>query len=324
MSTIDKINAPIKKEMQEFEPFFRSTLKSKVTLLDLITNYVIRRKGKQIRPIFVFLSAKLNGEINHSTFVAATMIELVHTATLIHDDIVDEAYERRSVFSINALWKNKISVLIGDYFLSKGLLLATNEKEYGLLEIMAEAVREMSEGELIQIEKSRNLKITEDIYFDIIRKKTAALISSCTASGAKSVNVSPELLSKMKLFGEYAGIAFQIKDDLFDYQKKNLIGKPIANDIKEKKLTLPLIYSLSKSSTSEQKRILHIIKNHNKDAKKVAEVIDFVFEKGGMDYTVKIMNLYKDKALDILAEFPENEAKQSLAILVNYIVERDK
>ncbi len=323
MSSADKIKAPIASEMKTFEKEFRSTMKTKVPLLNIITNYILRRNGKQMRPMFVFLSAKLNGEINESTYSAASLIELMHTATLIHDDVVDEAYQRRGFFSINAIWKNKIAVLVGDYLLSRGLLLAVNNKEFKLLEIVSEAVKEMSEGELLQIEKSKKLDITEEVYFDIIRKKTATLIAACAASGASSVNAEEDKI-EMKMFGEYIGIAFQIKDDLFDYQKTAAIGKPTGNDIKEKKLTLPLIYTLQNSSKSEISWALKIIKKHNNDKKKVDELITFVNNQGGIDYTEKIMYEYRDKALNVLEEFPDNEARASLKEFVLYTTSRKK
>lgn len=325
MSVVDKIKAPIKTEMEKFEPFFRSSMQTKVPLLNVIMNYILRRKGKQMRPMFVFLTSKmLNNEVRESTYTAASLIELLHTATLIHDDVVDEAYERRGFFSINALWKSKISVLVGDYLLSKGLLLAVENNEYDLLKIVSVAVKEMSEGELLQIQQSRKLNITEDIYSDIIRKKTAALIAACTACGAKSAGENDEMVEKMRLFGEYVGMAFQIKDDLLDYQNNGNIGKPSGNDIKEKKLTLPIIYVLKNASNADQKRILSIVKRHNKNKKKVQEVIDFVIANGGLDYTIERMEEYQQKALDLLKDLPDNEAKNSMTELVNYVVTRKK
>jgi len=325
MSAIDKIKAPIKQEMEKFEPFFRASMQTKVPLLNVIMNYILRRKGKQMRPMFVFLTSKmLQGEVKESTYTAAALIELLHTATLIHDDVVDESYERRGFFSINALWKSKISVLVGDYLLSKGLLLAVDNNEFELLKLVSVAVKEMSEGELLQIQQSRKLNITEEIYSDIIRKKTAALISACTASGAKSSGADDEMVDKMRLFGEYVGMAFQIKDDLLDYQNNGNIGKPSGNDIKEKKLTLPIIHVLNHASGSDKKRILSIVKRHNKNKKKVQEVIDYVIENGGLDYSIEKMHEYRQKALDILKNIPDNESKQSMIDLVNYVVERKK
>lgn len=324
MVSPDTIKAPIKNEMARFEDVFKASMKSKVPLVDIITNYILRRKGKQMRPMFVFLTAKLNGEVNESTYVAASLIELLHTASLVHDDVVDEAYERRGFFSINALWRSKIAVLMGDYLLARGLLLSVEKKAYDLLEIVSEAVREMSEGELLQMQRARTMKTTHDQYFEIIRKKTATLISACAASGAKSVGSNDEVVKKMKLFGEYVGIAFQIKDDLFDYQPKGLIGKPTANDIKEKKLTLPLIFALENATNSERKEILHIVNKHNKDSEKIKQVIDFVNKKGGLEFAATAMNSYKEKALGILQEYPESDVKAGLIALVNYTIERNK
>jgi octaprenyl-diphosphate synthase len=325
MSVVDKIKAPIKDEMGKFEPFFRSSMQTKVPLLNIIMNYLLRRKGKQMRPMFVFLTAKmLKDEVDESTFTAASLIELLHTATLIHDDVVDESYERRGFFSINALWKSKISVLVGDYLLSKGLLLAVEHNEYELLKIVSVAVREMSEGELLQIQKSRKLNLTEEVYYDIIRKKTASLIAACTACGAKSSGADDSLVEKMWQFGEYVGMAFQIKDDLLDYQNNGGIGKPSGNDIKEKKLTLPIIYALDKSSLTEKKKMLSIVKRHNKNKQKVQEVIDFVIAKGGIEYASQRMHEYKDKALTLLNEIPDNNPKDALKELVNYVVIRKK
>lgn len=324
MSKIDQIKFPIKQEMKEFDRFFKSSLKSKVPLVDLITNYILRRKGKQLRPMFVFLSAKMLGEINETSYTAASLIELLHTATLIHDDVVDESYERRGFFSINALWKSKIAVLLGDYLLSKGLLLALEKKELEILEIVAEAVREISEGELFQIQKSLKLNISEEEYFEIIRKKTATLIAACTASGAKSVGATQEVLGKMKKFGEHAGIAFQIRDDLFDYQKNGLVGKPRGNDIKEKKLTLPLIYSLEKASIRKRKHILRLIVRQGKSSGNLEDIIRFVEDSGGIDYSTKKMNEYKNIALESISSFPENESKLALIELVNYSINRKK
>lgn len=324
MKSVDIIKAPIKEEMKKFEPYFRSSLKSKVALLDIITRYIVKRKGKQMRPMLVFLSAKLVGEVNQSTYNAASLIELMHTATLIHDDVVDDSHKRRGFFSINALWKNKIAVLIGDYLLSKGLLLAVENKEYDMLELVSDAVREMSEGELLQIEKSRKLDISEDVYFEIIRKKTATLIAACAATGSKSTGADDATVQNLKKFGEYLGIAFQIKDDLFDYNLNGDVGKPIGNDLKEKKMTLPLIYSLNNCNKSEKRAIFKIIKSKNKKSSKIKEVQQFVKEKGGIDYTRQKMNEYKDKALEILYSFQDNEAKKSLLEFVTYTIERNK
>ncbi|MEA1897920.1 MAG: polyprenyl synthetase family protein [Bacteroidota bacterium] len=324
MSKIDKIKFPIKQEMKEFDRFFKSSLKSKVPLVDIITNYILRRKGKRLRPMFVFLSAKMLGEINEASYTAASLIELLHTATLIHDDVVDESYERRGFFSINALWKSKIAVLLGDYLLSKGLLLALEKKEFEVLEIVAEAVREISEGELFQIQKSRKLDISETEYFEIIRKKTATLIAACTATGAKSIGAAQETISNMKDFGKHAGIAFQIRDDLFDYQKNGLVGKPRGNDIKEKKLTLPLIYSLEKASRKKRKHILRLIVRQGKSSGYLEEIIRFVEDSGGIDYSIQKMHEYKNIALESISSYPENESKLALIELVNYSIDRKK
>lgn len=324
MSEIDKIKAPIRQEMIDFNDFFKSSIKSKVPLVDIITNYLLRRKGKQMRPLFVFLTAKMFGEINDSSYTAASLIELLHTASLVHDDVVDESYERRGFFSINALWKSKAAVLVGDYLLSKGLLVSLENKEFELLEIVSNAVKEISEGELHQIQKSRKLDISEEEYFEIIRRKTASLIAACTACGAKSVKVDDETLEKMWSFGELVGIAFQIRDDLFDYQKNGLVGKPMGNDIKEKKLTLPIIYALEQSDRSQRKKILRMISGQRKNSKNLDIIIQFVIDQGGIEYSTKKMNDYKEKALEILTEFPDSEAKESLIALVNYSINRKK
>lgn len=324
MSEIDKIKAPIRQEMIDFNDFFKSSIKSKVPLVDIITNYILRRKGKQMRPLFVFLTAKMFGEINDSSYTAASLIELLHTASLVHDDVVDESYERRGFFSINALWKSKAAVLVGDYLLSKGLLVSLENKEFELLEIVSNAVKEISEGELHQIQKSRKLDISEEEYFEIIRRKTASLIAACTACGAKSVKVDDETLEKMWSFGELVGIAFQIRDDLFDYQKNGLVGKPMGNDIKEKKLTLPIIYALEQSDRSQRKKILRMISAQGKNSKNLDLIIQFVIDQGGIEYSTKKMNAYKEKALEILTEFPNSEAKESLTALVNYSINRKK
>jgi octaprenyl-diphosphate synthase len=325
MRKLDQIKQPIEKEIKEFEPIFRASMKSRVALLDKIMHYIIKRKGKQMRPMFVFLSAKAFGKITDATYRAAAMIELLHTATLVHDDVVDDSNKRRGFFSINAIWKNKIAVLVGDYLLSRGLLLAVENDEFELLRIMSNSVKEMSEGELLQIEKARKLDITERVYYDIIRQKTATLIASCCASGANSVGVEKEVVERMRLFGEYTGIAFQIKDDLFDYGSDGkTIGKPTGIDIKEKKMTLPLIFALNNASSSDKRRIIKIVKKYNEDKKKVKEVIQFVIEAGGIEYAQRAMNSYKDKALAILKEFEQNEANKALAELVIYTTERKK
>jgi octaprenyl-diphosphate synthase len=324
MSIIDQIKAPIASEMETFESKFRDSMKSKVPLLDKITHYIVKHKGKQMRPMFVFLSAKLTGTLNESTYIAASLIELLHTATLVHDDIVDDSTERRGFFSINALWKNKIAVLVGDYLLSRGLLLSVDNNEYRLLQIVSNSVREMSEGELLQIEKARKLNIDEAIYFDIIRQKTASLIASCCACGAASVKADEAVIERMRLFGEKVGIAFQIKDDLLDYGMGIDIGKPVGIDIQEKKLTLPIIYVLNNSSFFERRKIVNIIKNYNDDIDKVSWLIKHVIDKGGIQYATQKMMEYKDSAIEILHEFPDSEARKSLELLVNYTIDRSK
>lgn len=324
MSKLDEIKKPVEVDLDKFEPYFKNSMSSKVPLLDVITNYIYRRKGKQLRPLLVFLSAGINGGVKESTYVAAGMIELLHTATLIHDDVVDEAYERRGFFSINALWRSKIAVLVGDYILSKGLLLAIEKNEIELLRIMSKAVKDMSEGELLQIERSRKMDINESTYFEIIEKKTASLLASCSANGACSAGASTEMIDRMRNFGLYLGIAFQIKDDLFDYQPKGVIGKPTGNDIKEKKLTLPLIHSLSKVSKSEQSDILKLVRSSKKNPKAVEKVVTFVKQNGGLEYTAIKMQEFKSKALEQLALYPESEYRKSLEMLTEYIVERSK
>lgn len=322
--TLNQIKAPIKDEMLSFEKHFRNSMKSTVPLLDKITHYIVKRKGKQMRPMFVFLSSKLFGETTDSTYRAASLIELLHTATLVHDDVVDEAYKRRGFFSINALWKNKIAVLVGDYLLSRGLLLSVENEEFELLKIVSTSVKLMSEGELLQIEKARRLDISEEVYFDIITKKTATLIASCCATGAKAAKQDDEIVERMRLFGEKVGICFQIKDDLFDYGSGEDIGKPSGIDIKEKKMTLPLIHALAQAPKKERRKIINTVKNNNNDDKKVQEVIHFVLESGGIQYATEKMYEYRDEALSILNEFPENEARESLKNLVLYTTERKK
>ncbi|MBT4345100.1 MAG: polyprenyl synthetase family protein [Flavobacteriales bacterium] len=324
MSIIRKIQAPIKKEMNLFEDKFKKSLSSNIILLDKIMHYIIKRKGKQMRPMFVFLTAKLFNKFNEKTYRAASMIELLHTATLVHDDVIDEANFRRGVFSINALWKNKVAVLVGDFLLSRGLLLAVKNKEYELLEIMSATVQDMSEGELLQIEKTRKLDITESVYYEIIRKKTASLIAACCSSGANSVEESNIMIEKMRIFGEKAGIAFQIKDDLFDYSKSTLIGKSTGIDIREQKMTLPLIYTINSVDNKLRNYIVNIIKNHNKNEKKVGEVIELVKQNGGLDYAKKIMLKFYNEALEILDDFEDNEAKKSLNLLLDYVINRKK
>ena len=324
MNIIEKIKLPVADEMNLFEEKFRQSMKSSIPLLDKITQYIVKRKGKQLRPIFVFLSAKLCGTINESSYRAASLIELLHTATLVHDDVVDDSNMRRGYFSVNAIWKNKIAVLVGDYLLSSGLLLSVNNNDFHLLKIVSEAVREMSEGELLQIEKARRLDIAEDVYFKIITKKTASLIASCCASGAASVTENEDLIKKMHQFGELTGIAFQLKDDLFDYGTDTKIGKPTGIDIKEKKMTLPLIFALNNSSRSDKRHIINLVKHHNESPEKVAEVIAFVHASGGIPYARQRMYEYRKRALDLLDEFQDSDAKNSLRELVIYTTEREK
>lgn len=319
---MDEIKHLISKELQDFESKFADSVKSHVPLLDRIMHYIVKRKGKQIRPMFVLLSAKLfSNHLEESTYRAAALVELLHTATLVHDDVVDDANERRGFFSINALWKNKIAVLVGDYLLSKGLLLSLNSRDHKTLQILSEAVKEMSEGELLQIEKTRRLNIREDIYFEIIRRKTASLLASACAAGAWSTSGEEETTEQMRLFGEKVGIAFQIKDDLFDYGSDK-IGKPTGIDIREKKLTLPLIYTLEHATPETRRRIIYIVKNHNTDREKVAEVIDMVNASGGIAYTRDKMFQYRDEALAILNSFPENNIRNGLEQLVRFTTDR--
>ncbi len=310
--------------MNLFENKFKKSLKTTVPLLDKIMHYIIKRKGKQMRPMFVFLCAKLFGETKESAYTAASLIELLHTATLVHDDVIDESNFRRGVFSINALWKNKISVLVGDFLLSRGLLLAVEKNEFELLKIVSHAVKDMSEGELLQIEKTRKLNITEEVYFEIIRKKTATLISACCAAGASSSETSRKNISQMKIFGEKVGIAFQIKDDLFDYTQSPLIGKPTGLDIREKKMTLPLIHTLNQVNKKEKSFIINTIKNDSKNSKKVEQIINLVKENKGLEFAENKMNEYYSESIKLLEKFDDNEAKDSLKKLVEFVVKRKK
>ncbi len=321
--SLKNIQAPINKEMKSFEDKFKGFMKTKVMLLDTIMNYIVQRKGKQMRPMFVFLTAGCFGEIKEKSYRGAALIELLHTATLVHDDVVDEASHRRGFFSINTIWKNKIAVLVGDYLLSKGLLLSVDHKDFDLLEAVSKAVKEMSEGELLQIEKARKLDITEDIYFEIIRKKTATLIASCCEVGALSSDAQPEIILKAREFGEKVGIAFQIKDDLFDYGNQ-AIGKPTGIDIKEKKMTLPLIYALNQTDKKTKNYIIDIIRHHTHSKAKITEVIEFVKKMGGIDYATQRMKKFADEASQILKTFPQNEFNTSLDNLITYTIERNK
>jgi octaprenyl-diphosphate synthase len=322
MSTINKIKSPIEQELRDFEPYFKKSLKSDVPLLSTILNFIYRSKGKQLRPIFVFLSAKLHGETNEFSQLAACSVELLHTATLVHDDVVDESYERRGTFSVNALWRNKLAVLVGDYILAKGLQLQLEHKKYNFLHLISRAVQDMAEGEILQMKKSRKLDINDEVYFEIIRKKTASLIATSMAIGAASVTGNEEIVEKMYRIGQDVGIAFQIKDDIFDYQAKGIIGKPTGNDIKEKKITLPLLYVLNNSESSERSRILRLIKHKNKNSAVVKELIQMVTQKGGLEYAEKKMNEFKEKAISGLMEFDDCEARQSLIELMEFITTR--
>lgn len=323
MLSLDEIKKPIAGELNAFEGKFKASMQSSVPLLDRITHYIVKRKGKQIRPMFVFFSASLCGGITEATYRGAALVELLHTATLVHDDVVDHSYQRRGFFSVNALWKNKIAVLVGDFLLSKGLLLSINNGDFGLLKLVSNAVKQMSEGELLQIEKARRLDIDEKVYYEVIRQKTASLIASCCGCGAASAGANDEIVEKMRLFGEKVGIAFQIKDDLFDFGTDD-IGKPLGIDIKEKKITLPLIYALNQSGSTEKKRIINLVKNHNEESEKVSEIINFVRNSGGMDYARSQMEMYQNEAFAILNEFPELESRKALEKLVRFTTERKK
>jgi len=319
--TIKELRKPIEVELLEFEKRFKAAMKSTVPLLDKITHYIVQRKGKQIRPMFVFLMAKLLSPVQDKTYVAASLIELLHTATLVHDDVVDDSHLRRGFFSINALWKNKVAVIAGDYLLSKGLLIAVENKHFDLLEIMSHAVRKMSEGELLQIEKARKLNIDEEVYYEIIKNKTASLMAAACGIGAASVTDDERIIAKAQRFGEAAGMAFQIKDDLFDYGYQN-IGKPTGIDIKEKKMTLPLIYTLNHVDKSTRNHIRSIVKTKSEKKKYQKEVIQIVKENGGIEYAETIMENYKNEALDILASFPDNTSKDALTQLIHFIIDR--
>lgn len=325
MKAVAQIKLPIEKEMELFEKKFSNAMTSKVSLLNKITHYVVNRKGKQMRPMFVFLIAKMHnqGHVNERTYRGASVIELIHTATLVHDDVVDQSDKRRGFFSVNALWKNKIAVLVGDYLLSKGLLLSIDNDDFDLLKIISVAVREMSQGELLQIEKARNLDITEAVYFDIIRQKTATLIAACCAMGAKSVGASDIVVEQMRSFGELIGMAFQIKDDLFDYSDQ-AIGKPTGIDIKEQKMTLPLIYAINNASSTDKSWLINSVKNHNKDTRRVKQVIRYVKTNGGLEYAKEQMKNYQQRALAILDSYPNSPYKDSLKLMVNYVIDRKK
>jgi len=320
---VKEIMAPVTLEMDEFELRFRKSMQSKVPLLDKVTHYIIRRKGKQMRPLFILLTAKMLGKIGDKTYDSATLVELLHTASLVHDDVVDDANERRGFFSINALWKNKIAVLVGDYMLSKVLLLSIEKNNLDLLEVVARAVREMSEGELLQIEKARKLDITEEVYYEVIRQKTASLIATCCEAAALSVD-RKDISQQMREFGELIGIAFQLKDDIFDYGEPGNIGKPTGLDIRERKMTLPLIYVLNNSTKEVRKELINIVKNHNENPKKVKRAIQLVIDNNGIEYAHQQMLFYKQKALDLLIDIPESDAKKSIMGLVEYTTNRKK
>ncbi len=323
MIEIKKIKEPIKEEMEVFEKKFKTSMMSEISLLNRITFFIVKRKGKQIRPMFVLLVAKLlgNEKVNERSYRGAALIELIHTATLVHDDIVDDSYKRRGFFSINTLWKNKIAVLVGDYLFSKGLLLSVDNKDFDLLKIISKVVKEMSEGELLQLEKSRDFEITENIYYEIIRKKTAVLIASCCSIGATSVMSNQNDIDKIYEFGELLGMIFQIKDDLFDYTNK-MIGKPTGIDLREKKITLPLIYTINNVNREEKKWIINSIKNHNKEKKIINKIIKKVIDAGGLEFSLKKINSFKEKALNILYTFPKSKYRDSLELLINYIIKR--
>ncbi len=321
---MEEIRKPVQQEMKEFNRRFRASVTSPIPLLNVVTRYILRRKGKQIRPLFVFLSSKLTGHITDSSYTAASLIELMHTATLVHDDVVDESNERRGAFSINAIWRSKVAVLFGDYLLARGLLLAVEKKEYELLEIVSNASREMSEGELLQIQKSRSLNIDMDTYYEVIRKKTATLIASCTSSGVRATSASQAVVDRAYEMGIQIGMAFQIKDDLFDYQPHGLIGKPTGNDIKEKKFTLPLIYALNRADSVRRKQMIRKIKKGKKSQHVVNEVVSFVNEMGGIEFAMEKMNEFKTNAMEILQSFSPSPARDSLRNLVEFTVSRNR
>lgn len=322
-STLDAIKKPIADELEHFNESFKEKMTSSGRLLNCVVYYALKCKGKQLRPILVFLSAKLSGLVTDKTYTAASLIELLHTATLVHDDVVDESFYRRGLFSVFGLWKSKIAVLLGDFFLARGLLIAMEDHCYDVLNIVSESVKEMAEGELFQLEKSRRLNISENEYYEIIRKKTAVLIAACTAAGAVSAGASNFVVERLKLFGEYIGMAFQIKDDLFDYQQTGLIGKPKFNDIQERKLTLPLIWSLDKSSFPVRRRIISLLRKRNKKNEDISQIVDFVMVSGGVEYSINVMNNYKAKALKILEDFEDSDAKLSLINLAEFVVMRN-
>jgi octaprenyl-diphosphate synthase len=324
MNSLKEIKKPIEAHLKEFDKIFKASVKSNTSLLDIIMRYILKSKGKQMRPIIVIYSAGLFDNINVSTYRGASLVELLHTATLVHDDVVDDSYERRGRFSINAIWRNKIAVLAGDFLLSRGMLLAVESNDYKMLEVVSRAVKEMSEGELLQIEKARKLDIDEEIYYDIIKRKTASLLASCFAVGAVSANTDATTVEKMYKIGELLGMAFQIKDDLLDFGEGSNIGKPTGIDIKEKKMTLPLIYLLNKSNKHEKRKFINIVKNHSNDKERVDWLITQVKQSGGIDYAAKVMNRFKQEALDLLSTYPENQSRQMLEVIVEFTIERKK
>lgn len=321
---VKRIREPIADEMEHFEEKFKASMSTQTPMLNRITQYIVKRKGKQIRPMFVFHSAKMFGEVTEASYTAASLVELLHTATLVHDDVVDDANERRGFFSVNALWKNKIAVLVGDYLLSRGLLMSVDEQAFDLLKIVSDAVRQMSEGELLQIEKARKLNITEEIYYEVIRQKTASLVAACCAAGTSAANQDEATIDKMKSFGEKVGMAFQIKDDIFDYGTPDKIGKPTGIDIKEQKLTLPVIYTLKNANDKDQKRLRKIIKRHNDNNKKVREAVKIVIDNGGIHYADKQLRTYSNEAIELLHTFPESASRKALEELVDYTINREK
>lgn len=324
MSVLDQIKSPIADELEEFKPFFERQMKSDSRKLNFVVNYALKTKGKQMRPIIVFLCAKMLGTVTPKTYTAAALIELLHTATLVHDDVVDESFYRRGLFSIFALYKAKIAVLLGDFFLAKGLLMSLQNDDFDLLQIVSEAVKEMSEGELDQLEHARRMDITEESYYEVIRKKTATLIAACAATGAKSIGADSETVATMKEFGTKIGLAFQIKDDLFDYQKTGSIGKPKYNDIQERKLTLPVIHALEIDKDNQRRTIKRIFRKKKKSKEDIATIVDFVIKNGGVEYSVNKMKQLRDEALQVIAKFPDNDAKKSLAQLADFIINRNK
>lgn len=324
MIKLEDIRKPVGPEMKEFDKHFKEAVSSNIPLLNIVTRYVLRKKGKQMRPLFVFLTSKMTGKVTESTYTAASLIELMHTATLVHDDVVDESNERRGVFSVNAIWRSKVAVLLGDYLLARGLLLAVEKKDYDLLEIISNASKEMSEGELLQIQKSRSLNIDTDTYYNVIRKKTASLIAACTACGAKASGADQEVVDKVYDLGINIGMAFQIKDDLFDYQSYGLIGKPTGNDIKEKKFTLPLIYALNQAESGRRKSMIRKIRNGNRSHRVVTEVVQFVKEMGGIEFAIEKMQEFKSTAIDSLQTFPDSPSRESLKKLIEFTVARNK